>query len=275
MDFEKLSGLGIGTWGLGEDPKKREDEIAAIQYGLDNGLNIIDTAEMYGEGKSEELIGQVIKKYNRDKLFLISKFYPYHATPDLERQSLEASLQRLDTDYVDLYLLHWRGNHRLSDTIRGLQALQKEGLIRHWGVSNFDTSDMRELFSVPGGTECFANEDLYNVSQRGTEFDLQDWQQEHDVSFIGYSPFNSGSGDSIRITQNLKIVARAHHATPHQIMLAWTMRNGNVLTIPKSSSAKHMRENIAACEIKLTDDELRLINSDFPIPTEKEPLAVI
>src|SRR5699024_6863699 len=239
MDFEKLTGLGIGTWGIGEDPKNKKDEIAAIRYGLDNGLNIIDTAEMYGDGKSEELIGEAIKDYDRDKLFLISKFYPYHATPELERKSLEASLERLGTDYLDLYLLHWRGNHRLSDTIRGLQALQKEGLIRHWGVSNFDTSDMKELFSVPGGTKCFANEDLYNIKERGTEFDLQDWQTEHGVSFIGYSPFNSGAGDTIRITQNLKIVARDHGVTPHQIMLAWTLRNGNVLAIPKSSSIKH------------------------------------
>lgn len=275
MDFEKLSGLGIGTWGIGEDPKKKKDEIAAIRYGLDNGLNVIDTAEMYGGGKSEKLIGEAIRGYDRDKLFLISKFYPYHATPELERKSLEASLERLGTDYLDLYLLHWRGDHRLSDTIRGLQALQKEGLIRHWGVSNFDTSDMKELFGVPGGTECFANEDLYNIKERGTEFDLQDWQKEHGVSFIGYSPFNSGAGDTIRITQNLKIVARDHGVTPHQIMLAWTLRNGNVLAIPKSSSIKHMKENIAAQEIKLTDDELRLINSDFPIPTEKTPLAVI
>ncbi|NRN89486.1 Aldo-keto reductase IolS [Lactobacillus helveticus] len=275
MDFEKLSGLGIGTWGIGEDPKKKKDEIAAIRYGLDNGLNIIDTAEMYGDGKSEKLIGEAIRDYDRDQLFLISKFYPYHATPELERKSLEASLERLGTDYLDLYLLHWRGNHRLSDTIRGLQALQKEGLIRHWGVSNFDTSDMKVLFGVPGGTECFANEDLYNIKERGTEFDLQDWQKDHGVSFIGYSPFNSGAGDTIRITQNLKIVARDHGVTPHQIMLAWTLRNGNVLAIPKSSSIKHMKENIAAQEIKLTDDELRLINSDFPIPTEKTPLAVI
>lgn len=275
MDFEKLTGLGIGTWGLGENHKKKKDEIAAIRYGLDHGLNIIDTAEMYGDGKSEKLIGEAIKGYDRNKLFLISKFYPYHATPELERQSLAASLKRMDTDYLDLYLLHWRGSHRLSDTIRGLEALQKEGLIRHWGVSNFDTSDMKELFTVPGGKECFANEDLYNIKERGIEFNLQDWQEKHGVSFIGYSPFNSGKGDTIRITQNLKIVARDHHVTPHQIMLAWTMRNGNVLTIPKSSSIKHMKENIAAQDIKLTDDELRLINSDFPIPTEKTPLAVI
>ena len=244
MDFEKLTGLGIGTWGIGENHKKKKDEIAAIRYGLDHGLNIIDTAEMYGDGKSEKLIGEAIKGYDRNKLFLISKFYPYHATPELERQSLAASLKRMDTDYLDLYLLHWRGSHRLSDTIRGLEALQKEGLIRHWGVSNFDTSDMKELFTVPGGKECFANEDLYNIKERGTEFNLQDWQEKHGVSFIGYSPFNSGKGDTIRITQNLKIVTRDHHVTPHQIMLAWMMRNGNVLTIPKSSSIKHMKENI-------------------------------
>ena len=230
---------------------------------------------MYGEGKSEKLVGEAIKGYDRSKLFLISKFYPYHATPELERQSLEASLERLGTDYLDLYLLHWRGNHRLSDTIRGLEALQKEGLIRHWGVSNFDTSDMKELFTVPGGDKCFANEDLYNLNERGTEYDLQDWQKKHGVSFIGYSPFNSGAGDTIRITRNLKIVARDHGVTQHQIMLAWTMRNGNVLAIPKAAKIKHMKENIAAQNIKLTEDELRLINSDFPVPTEKTPLAVI
>lgn len=275
MNFEKLTGLGIGSWGLGEDPKKKKDEIAAIRYGLDHGLSVIDTAEMYGDGQSEELIGEAIKGYDREKLFLISKFYPYHATPKLERQSLEASLKRLGTDHLDLYLLHWRGSHRLSDTIRGLQALQKDGLIRYWGVSNFDTADMQELFTVPGGEECFANEDLYNISERGTEFDLQAWQEEHGVNFIGYSPFNSGKGNTIRITRNSKIVARDHGVTPHQIMLAWTMRNGNVLTIPKASSVEHMKENIATQKIKLTDDELRLLNSDFPMPTEKTPLAVI
>lgn len=249
MNFEKLTGLGIGSWGLGEDPKKKKDEIAAIRYGLDHGLSVIDTAEMYGDGQSEELIGEAIKGYDREKLFLISKFYPYHATPKLERQSLEASLKRLGTDHLDLYLLHWRGSHRLSD--------------------------MQELFTVPGGEECFANEDLYNISERGTEFDLQAWQEEHGVNFIGYSPFNSGKGNTIRITRNLKIVARDHGVTPHQIMLAWTMRNGNVLTIPKASSVEHMKENIATQKIKLTDDELRLLNSDFPMPTEKTPLAVI
>ncbi len=271
----ELSGLGMGTWHLGEDPKQKKSEIAALRYGLDNGLKVIDTAEMYGEGKSESLVGQAIKGYDRSKIYLISKFYPYHGTPALERKSLEASLKRLGTDYLDLYLLHWRGSHRLSDTVLGLQTLQKEGLIRHWGVSNFDTADMKELFAVPGGKGCFANEDLYNLVHRGVEYDLLPWQKKQNVNFIGYSPFNSKKGDSIRITHNLKTVARAHHATPHQIMLAWAMRSGHVLTIPKAGKVKHMKENIGALDIKLDEEDLRLINNDFPVPTEKHMLDMI
>ena len=274
-DTFELTGLGMGTWGMGEDPKKKKDEIASLRYGLDNGVKIIDTAEMYGEGTSESLVGEAIKGYDRSDLFLITKFYPYHATPELERQSLENSLKRLGTDYVDLYLLHWRGHKRLSETVRGLQELQQEGLIRHWGVSNFDVADMEELFSVPGGEECFANEDLYNVDKRGVEFDLLPWQKEKGVNFIGYSPFNSGSGDSIRITNNLKMVARHHNATPHQVMLAWTMRSGDVLTIPKASSVKHMKDNLAATKIKLDDEDIALLNADFPQPTSKQPLEMI
>lgn len=270
-----LVGLGMGTWNMGEDSKKKKNEIESIRYGLDNGVKIIDTAEMYGEGKSEKLIGEAIKGYDRSQMYIISKFYPYHATPELERKSLEASLERLGTDYLDLYLLHWRGSHRLSDTIRGLQTLQKEGLIRKWGVSNFDTADMEELFSVPGGKECFANEDLYNLDHRGVEFDLLPWQEKNNVNFIGYSPFNSGEGDSIRITHNLKTVARDHGVTPHQIMLAWALRSGKILSIPKAGKAKHMKENIEAQNIKLTEDELKLINSDFPQPTVKQPLDII
>lgn len=270
-----LTGIGIGTWNIGEDPKKKKDEIAALRYGLDNGVRIIDTAEMYGEGKSEKLIGEAIKGYDRSQIYIISKFYPYHATPDLERKSLEETLTRLNTDYLDLYLLHWRGSHRLSDTVRGLEELKKEGLIHQWGVSNFDTSDMQELFSVPDGEKCYANEDLYNLDHRGVEYDLLPWQKENRVNFIGYSPFNSGEGNTIRITHNLKAVARAHKATPHQIMLAWALRSGDVLSIPKAGKITHMKENLAAQRIKLTDDELRLINSDFMQPTAKQPLATI
>lgn len=271
----KLSGIGMGTWYMGEDPKRKNDEIIALRYGLDNGIKIIDTAEMYGEGKSEKIVGEAIKGYDRSQIYLISKFYPYHATPSLERKSLEASLKRLGVDYLDLYLLHWRGSHRLSDTVEGLENLKKEGLIKEWGVSNFDTADMQELVNLPDGDKCFANEDLYNLDHRGVEFDLLPWQEKQKINFIGYSPFNSGAGDSIRITSNLKLVARNHNVTPHQIMLAWAIRNGNVLSIPKSGSVKHMQENIAALDIKLTDEDLKLINADFPKPVAKQPLDTI
>lgn len=270
-----LSKIGMGTWSLGEKPNSKKEEIASLRYGLDNGLNVIDTAEMYGEGQSEKLIGEAIQGYDRDKIFIISKFYPYHASPELERRSIEQSLKRLGTAYIDLYLLHWRGNKRLSETVKGLKELQKDGLIKYWGVSNFDVSDMEELFSVPGGKDCFANEDLYNVDKRGVEFDLLPWQKEKGVNFIGYSPFNSGDGQSIRVTNNLKMVARAHQATVHQILLAWAIRTKQVLSIPKASTLKHMKENINAQKIVLTKDELELINADFPVPNHKEPLAMI
>ena len=270
-----LPKIGMGTWNIGGNPSQRNDEIAALRFGIDNGINVIDTAEMYGSGKSESLIGAAIKGYDRSKLYLISKFYPYHATPTLERASLEKTLQRLGTDYLDLYLLHWRGPIRLSETVLGLQKLQKEGLIRHWGVSNFDTDDMKELFALPGGDECFVNEDLYNLEQRGIEFDLLPWQNKKGINFIGYSPFNSGDGNTMRVTKNLKHVARNHQASPHQIMLAWAIRQGNVLSIPKAGKISHMKENIAAQDIKLTSEDLKLINADFLPPTSKQPLATI
>ncbi|QNQ81185.1 aldo/keto reductase [Lactobacillus sp. PV034] len=275
--FEDLNlpKMGMGTWNIGGNPGQRKEEIAALRYGIDNGISIIDTAEMYGAGKSESLIKSAIKGYDRSKLFLISKFYPYHATPALERESLEKSLQRLGTDYLDLYLLHWRGPTRLSDTVAGLQALQKEGLIKYWGVSNFDTEDMKELFALPGGSECFVNEDLYNLEQRGIEYDLLPWQVKNKVNFIGYSPFNSGDGNTMRITKNLKLVARNHQATPHQIMLAWTIQGENMISIPKAGKINHMKENIAALDIKLTQEDLKLLNADFPPPTSKQPLASI
>lgn len=272
---EKLSMIGLGTWRLGEDPAKRPAELAAMRYGLQHGVNVIDTAEMYGDGKSEQLVGEAIQGFDRHQLFLISKFYPYHARPEQEKAALEASLKRLGTDYLDLYLLHWRGHERLERTVAGLEALKQAGLIRHWGVSNFDVSDLAELWQVPNGQHCFVNEDLYNLSQRGVEYDVLPWQKKRQVGFIGYSPFNSDAGDSIRITNNLKIVARNHQATPHQVMLAWCLRHRQVLAIPKAASVKHMKANLAAAEIKFTADEIKLLDADWPVPTQKQPLAMI
>jgi diketogulonate reductase-like aldo/keto reductase len=272
---ERLSNIGVGTWHMGENPAKENDEINAIRAAIQHGVNVIDTAEMYGNGQSEALVGKALHGLDRSKIFLISKFLPYHAKSEQEKASLADSLKRLGTDYLDLYLLHWRGHERLSRTVQGLEELKQAGLIRHWGVSNFDVSDLQELYSVPNGKNCFANEDLYNLAARGVEYDLLPWQQQHQLGFIGYSPFNSNDGNSIRVTNNLKIVARNHHLSVHQIMLAWCLRTGQVLAIPKAGNVKHVLANLAASEVEFTPDELRLLDSDWPKPTEKVPLATI
>ncbi|KGO32263.1 hypothetical protein Q757_02060 [Oenococcus alcoholitolerans] len=176
---KKLPVIGIGTWRTGDNPKIKDQEIEAIRYGLTHGANLIDTAEMYGSGRSERLIGQALDQLDRKNIFIISKFYPQNATPSLMRRSLENSLKRLGTDYLDLYLLHWRGNVPLKDTVSGLRQLKSEGLIKEWGVSNFDLDDMKELFAIEGGNEVFANEDYYNLGGRGIDFDLLPWQRNN------------------------------------------------------------------------------------------------
>lgn len=228
---EKLSQLGLGTWGMGEKASKREEEIAALRCGLSSGVNVIDTAEMYGEGQAESLVGEAIKDLDRSQLFLISKFYPWHASPREQKKSLAASLKRLGTDYLDLYLLHWKSDYPLAETVKGLQDLQAAGLIRHWGVSNFDTADMQELVDIAGEGAVFANEDLYNLDKRGVSV--------------------------------------------HQVLLAWTMRTGQVLTILKASSVDHMRANLAAADLVLTAGELAALDRDYLPPKSKQPLESI
>ncbi|WP_034527962.1 aldo/keto reductase [Secundilactobacillus oryzae] len=272
---ESVSELGIGTWNIGEgDARQSSQEITAIQYGLEHGINFIDTAEMYGEGKSETLVGQAIQPYDRDKLFITSKFYPFHATPSLMRASLTKSLQRLKIDYLDLYLLHWRGNTPLVETVQGMYELQAEGLIKHWGVSNFDTSDLQELIELPHGKDVFANEDLYNLRSRGIEFDLLPWQAENNIPFIGYSPFGSGNGKGID-SPELRQIAQERQVSVQAILLAWVTRHHDVLSIPKASQVEHVTANIAATEIKLTAEELARLDQDFPAPIGKQALDVI
>ena len=260
---------------MGENASRREEEIAAIRYGLSAGVNVIDTAEMYGEGRAESLVGEAIKDLDRSQLFLISKFYPWHASPDDQKKSLAASLKRLGTDYLDLYLLHWKSDYPLAETVKGLQDLQAAGLIRHWGVSNFDTADMQELVDIAGEGAVFANEDLYNLDKRGVEYDLLPWQKQHGIAFIGYSPFNSGNGQSIPVKASLKQIADKRGVSVHQVMLAWTMRTGQVLTIPKASSVDHMRANLAAADLVLTAGELAALDRDYLPPKSKQPLESI
>ncbi|KRN04089.1 aldo/keto reductase [Holzapfeliella floricola] len=273
---EKISELGIGTWYLGEGSEiKTAEEITAMKYALDRGINMIDTAEMYGNGLAEELVGKVIKDYKREDILLTSKFYPHNASKGDMRQSLEASLKRLQTDYLDTYMLHWRSDEPLEETVAGLNELQQEGLIRHWGVSNFDVDDMKELLAVEGGDKVAANEVLYNIESRGIEYDLMPFQKEKDIALVGYSPFGSGFGDSIAITNNLKEIAETHQATPHQILLAWVIRDHNLITIPKAAKVGHMQENIAASDIVLSPDELAVLDQDYPAPDRKMILKVI
>ena len=276
INNQVLPALGIGTWEIGDDPKLRDEEIAAIRAGLDAGLSVIDTAEMYGNGRSEELVGKAIKPYQRAKIFLISKVLPQNASRSKMRQSLQNSLQRLQTDYLDLYLYHWRGMVPLSATVSELQALQNEGLIRSWGVSNFDIDDMEELWQLPEGQNCVVNEDLYNLETRGIEYSLLPWQREHHVPLIAYSPLGRGPkmGSTMMKNEAVLQVAEKHQASAYQILLAWVMQQPDVLAIPKSSSSKHLLSNLKALDIELTPEDLQILEKAYPKPEHKEPLAI-
>ena len=276
INNQVLPALGIGTWEMGDDPKLHDEEIAAIRAGLDAGLSVIDTAEMYGNGRSEELVGEAIKPYPRAKIFLISKVLPQNASAKKMRQSLQSSLQRLQTDYLDLYLYHWRGMVPLSETVSELQALQNEGLIRSWGVSNFDLDDMQELWQLPEGQNCVVNEDLYNLETRGIEYSLLPWQREHHVPLIAYSPLGRGPkmGSTMMKNEAVVQVAEEHEASTYQILLAWVMQQPDVLAIPKSSSSKHLLSNLKALDIELTPEDLQILEKAYPKPERKEPLAI-
>ncbi len=276
FNHQNTSAIGIGTWHIGEgNQAKTESEMAALKFGLDHGINVIDTAEMYGEGKSETLIGNVIKNYSRSDFQLISKFYPFHATPKLIEQSLKASLKRLQTDYLDLYLLHWRGQTPLAETVEGLENMVQAGLIRNWGVSNFDIEDLKELDALPAGKNCRVNEDLYNIGSRGIEYSILPWQKEHHMSFIAYSPFGSDGSEYLKIAPVIQEMAKQKHITAYQLLLAWVIRNHDLLSIPKSSSAEHMKQNIEAVDISFSADELELLDKTYPAPKNERPLDTI
>lgn len=277
LNHQKVPAIGIGTWNMGDDPAKLGTEIAAIKAGIQAGARVIDTAEMYGNGRSETLVGHAIKPFNRTNLYLISKVLPSNASRAAMEKSLDASLSRLQIDYLDLYLYHWRGTTPLEETIDELQRLTQTGKIRAWGVSNFDIDDMQELLQLPNGAHVAANEDLYNLGSRGIDYSLITWQQQHHIPLIAYSPVGHGDrlGASISDNEAVLTVADQHHATAYQIMLAWSIRRDQVLAIPQTSDPVHMADNVAAGDIALTEADLRLLDEAFPAPMEKEPLAVL
>jgi diketogulonate reductase-like aldo/keto reductase len=268
---EKVPILGQGTWHMGEVPRHRTNEIAALRLGLNLGMTLIDTAEMYGDGASEELIGEAIAD-RRDEIFLVDKVLPEHATRIGTVAACERSLLRLGTDRIDLYLLHWRGNVPLAETLEGFADLERLGKIRYWGVSNFDVPDMEELVSLPGGTAVATNQVLYNLTRRGIEYDLLPWCDQRNIPVMAYSPIEQGRLLENSTTQS---IASRHGATPAQIALAWVLRRERIIAIPKAGTPEHVRENHGALSIHLTNEDLALLDREFPPPNHKVPLEMI
>jgi len=276
-DGSRMPRLGMGTWYLGENKAARKQEIEALRAGIHDGCSLIDTAEMYGSGKSEQLIGEAIKGIDRSSLFIVSKVYPHNAGRAHIFDALDRSLRNLRTDYLDLYLLHWRGQVPLRETVECMEQLVKEGKIRRWGVSNFDTDDMEELFSVKNGDHCAVNQVLYHLGSRGVEYDLMPWLEEHHVPLMAYCPLAQG-GDLRRGLLNNKavqMVAEQRHITAMQVLLAFVLHHENVIAIPRSGKAEHVLENCQAAEIKLTEEEYRLLDRAFPAPDHKVWLDIV
>lgn len=266
---EAVPVLGLGTWMMGERKDDFADEVTALRLGLDLGVTLIDTAEMYAD--AELVVGEAVKG-RRDGLFIMSKVLPSNASRDGTVAACERSLKRLGTDRIDLYLLHWRGGSRLDKTVEAFEALKAAGKIRHWGVSNFDTGDMEELTALPAGGNCQSNQVLYNLSRRGVEFDLLPWSRERSMPVMAYSPIEQGA---LANNRAIEAVAVRHGASAAQIALAWVMRNDGVIAIPKAVRPEHVRQNIAAADISLTQDDLAALDRAFAPPSRKRPLEMI
>jgi diketogulonate reductase-like aldo/keto reductase len=268
---ESVPAFGLGTWHMGEDRRRAAEEEAAVRLGIELGLTLIDTAEMYGNGSAEEIVAEAAKDL-RDRLFIVSKVLPYNASTRGVVEACERSLKRLRTDRIDLYLLHWRGSVPLADTLAGFERLRRDGKIRHHGVSNFNTEDMREWVALAGGETVAANQILYNLSRRGPEFELIPWCRERGVAIMAYSPLEQG-----RMLNNrgLREVASRHGATPAQVALAWLLRQEGMIVIPKATKLDHMRENRGAADLRLNDEDLAALDRAFPPPTSRTPLGML
>ncbi len=268
---QTVPALGQGTWAMGHEHSRRDAEVAALRLGLDLGMTLIDTAEMYADGGAEEVVGKAIAG-RRDDVFLVSKVYPHNATREGAVAACERSLKRLNTDCLDLYLLHWRGNADLAETLEAFQTLRKDGKIRHHGVSNFDTDDMREWIALPGGDVVATNQILYNLSRRSPEGELLPWHREHGVPIMAYSPVEQG-----RILDRpvLATIAARHGKTPAQVALAWLLRQEGVIVIPKASDLNHVRDNRAAVDLALTAEDWAELDRAFPRPEGPKPLEML
>jgi diketogulonate reductase-like aldo/keto reductase len=268
---EPIPVLGQGTWHMAEDPRRRDEEIAALRLGIDLGMTLIDTAEMYADGGAEQLVGEAIEG-RRDDVFLVSKVLPHHATLRGTIEACERSLQKLKVDELDLYLLHWRGPVPLGDTLEAFETLMGAGKIRHWGVSNFDVTDMEELLDLPDGGDVSTDQVLYNLEHRGIELDLLPWCERGGVPVMAYSPIEQGE---LLRHPVLRSIGARHGATSAQIALAWVLRQDNVCAIPRATKPAHVRENREALDIRLWAADLTELDRAFPPPMSKQRLAVL
>jgi diketogulonate reductase-like aldo/keto reductase len=272
-DGQRVPVLGQGTWRMGENARAHKDEVAALRLGIELGMTLIDTAEMYGEGGAEKVVADAIEG-QRDRVFVVTKVYPHNASRVELPKACDRSLKRLRIDAIDLYLLHWRErNTRLGETVEAFEKLRTAGKIKRWGVSNFDVEDMEELFAIENGDACVANQVLYNLQNREIESGLLQWSGENEIPIMGYSPVGHGRG----LLENtvLKKIARRHKATAGQIALTWVLRQPGVIAIPKASSEKHVHDNARSIEIKLTKEELADLDQEFPPPKSKKSLPML
>jgi diketogulonate reductase-like aldo/keto reductase len=270
-DGETVPAYGQGTWHMGESRGRFAEEAAALKLGIDLGITLIDTAEMYGSGVAEEIVAEAVGG-DRDKLFIVSKVLPYNASRQGTIEACENSLKRLKTDRIDLYLLHWRGSHPFAETLAGFERLQRDGKIRHHGVSNFDCGDMEEWFKLSGGNSVASNQILYNLARRGPEWEVIPWCQERSISIMAYSPIEQGR---MLGHKALAEVGARHGATPAQVALAWLLREDGMIVIPKASRQEHVRENLGALDLKLSDQDLADLDRAFPPPKARTSLGML
>jgi diketogulonate reductase-like aldo/keto reductase len=268
---ECVPALGMGTWMIGEDRARRTEEIATLQHGIDLGMTLIDTAEMYGEGKSEKLVGEAIRG-RREQVFLVSKVYPHNAGFKAAQAACERSLKRLGVDCLDLYLLHWRGSVPFAETIEAFETLKAQGKVRHWGVSNLDRDDLQEWCDTSGGDAVAVNQVLYNLTRRGIEWDLLPWCQERRIPVMAYSPIEQS-----RLLKHSGFceLARQHGFSPAQLALAWLLRRDSVIAIPKASTRKHLEDNFSALQCELDATVLASLDRLFPPPKRATPLEML
>ena len=275
-DGRKISNLGIGTWNVGDSNLKKKEEIKSIRYALENGVQLIDTAEMYGNGNSERLVGEAINGLDREKLYIVSKVLPGNAGEKNIFDSCRNSLKRLGTEYMDLYLLHWRGMVPLEETVECMERLKKEGLIKNWGVSNMDIDDMEELLSIPKGKNCIVNQVLYHLGSKGIEYSLKPYTDRNKIITMAYCPIAQGGSlrEGLLSSKSVQEISKKYNISPVQVLLCYILQKENTVAIPKASRPDHMKELIDCRNIILEKKDIELLEKKYPKPTRKLPLDI-